>query len=436
MDWFWGALAAIPMEWMMAVIPVILLLLGFPIFVILLATAAIILNAHMPVPPMAAHINAFGSVDKFALMAVPFFIFAGELMGHGGISKRIVAWVMSIIGGVRGSMALTTVGTCTVFGAISGSAPATVAAVGRLLYGPMRNAGYNERFSSGLLASSGAIAVVIPPSIGMILYGASAEQSVALLFVAGILPGLLMAGLMAAYILAFAAKTGIQEGEKFNIGAFAAASREGIWALGTPIIILGGIYAGIFSPTESAGIACVYAIIVTRFIYGDISWRGIWDVAVNSMYLTAQVLIIVAAAGVFSQLLTISGVPQNAVIAIQDMNLEPWMVLLVINIFLLIVGCVLDPGSAILVLTPLLAPIAMAMGVDLIHFGIIMTVNLAIGMFTPPFGLNIFVTQALFKVPLSSIYPGLVPFIVINLIALGIVTYVPELSLFLTRYVN
>ena len=424
------------MEWVMGIVPVILLLLGFPIFVILLATAAIVLLIFAPVPPMAVHINMFGSVDKFALMAVPFFIFAGEIMGHGGISKRIVAWVLSIIGGVRGSLALTTVGTCTVFGAISGSSPATVAAVGRLLYGPLRNAGYNEKFSSGLLASSGAIAIVIPPSISMILYGASAEQSVALLFVAGVIPGIVMAALMALYIYAYALRTGIREAAGFSLAQFFKASKEGVWALGTPFIILGGIYAGIFSPTESAGIACVYAIIVTRFIYGDITWKGIWEVSVDSMYLTAQVLIIVAAAGVFSQLLTISGIPQDAVASIQEMNLEPWMVLMVINVFLLFVGCLLDPGSAILVLTPLLAPIAMAIGVDLIHFGIIMTVNLAIGMFTPPFGLNIFVTQALFKAPLTSIYPGLIPFIIVNLIALMIITYIPELSMFLTRYIG
>ena len=424
------------MEWVMGIVPIVLLVLGFPIFVILLATAAIVLMLFAPVPPMAMHINMFGSVDKFALMAVPFFIFAGEIMGHGGISKRIVAWVLSIIGGVRGSLALTTVGTCTVFGAISGSSPATVAAVGRLLFGPLRNAGYSEKFSSGLLASSGAIAIVIPPSISMILYGASAEQSVALLFIAGVIPGLLMAALMAAYIYAFALRSGIREAAGFSFAQFLKASKEGVWALGTPFIILGGIYAGIFSPTESAGVACVYAIIVTRFIYGDISWKGIWEVSVNSMYLTAQVLIIVAAAGVFSQLLTISGIPQDAVAAIQEMNMEPWMVLMVINVLLLFVGCLLDPGSAILVLTPLLAPIAMAIGVDLIHFGIIMTVNLAIGMFTPPFGLNIFVTQALFKVPLTSIYPGLVPFIVVNLVALLIITYVPELSLYLLQFIG
>jgi C4-dicarboxylate transporter, DctM subunit len=420
----------------MTLVPVGLLLLGFPIFIILLATSLIILLFFMGVPLTAVHQVMFGSVDKFALMAVPFFIFAGELMGIGGISKRIIDWVLSIIGWVRGSLALTTVGTCTIFGAISGSSPATVAAVGRLMYHPLRESGYDEKFATGLLASSGAIAVVIPPSITMILYGASAEQSVALLFVAGFIPGLLMAGLMAAYIYYYAVSRNIHDGQPFNMHVFLQASKQGVWALGTPFIILGGIYAGVFSPTEAAGIACVYAIVVTKFIYRDISWRALWDVSVSSMYLTAQVLIIVAGAGVFSWLLTVSGIPQAATAMIQGMDVSPWVILLVINVFLLFVGCLLDPGSAILVLTPLLAPIAASLGVDLIHFGIIMTVNLAIGMFTPPFGLNIFIAQALFKAPLSSIYPGLVPFIFINIIALGLVTYIPELSLFLTRYMG
>ena len=422
------------MEWVMAFMPVGLLILGFPIFIILLVTSAVILLFFMQVPLTAVHQVMFGSVDKFALMAVPFFIFAGELMGMGGISQRIINWVLSLIGGMRGSLPLTTVGTCTIFGAISGSSPATVAAVGRLMYPSLREKGYNERFATGVLTSSGAIAIVIPPSISMILYGASAEQSVALLFIAGVFPGLLMSLLMGAYIYWYAARRGIREGQPFQWGPFLRASKSGVWALGTPVIILGGIYAGIFSPTEAAGIACVYAILVTMLVYRDINWKGLWDVSVSSMYLTAQVLIIVAGAGVFSWLLTVSGIPQSAVAAINDLQVPPWVILMIINVFLLVVGCLLDPGSAILVLTPLLAPIAAAIGVDLVHFGVIMTVNLAIGMFTPPFGLNIFVAQALFKAPLKSIYPGLVPFIVINIVALMIITYVPELSLYLTRF--
>ena len=311
------------MEWVMVLMPIGLLILGFPIFIILLATSAIILLFFMQVPLTAVHQVMFGSVDKFALMAVPFFIFAGELMGMGGISQRIIAWVMSVIGGMRGSLPLTTVGTCTIFGAISGSSPATVAAVGRLMYPPLREKGYDEKFSTGVLTSSGAIAIVIPPSISMILYGASAEQSVSHLFIAGIFPGLLMSLMMGGYIYWYAARRDIREGQPFDMSEFLRASKSGIWALGTPGIILGGIYAGVFSPTEAAGIACVYAILVTKFIYGDISWRGIWDVSINSMYLTAQVLIIVAGAGVFSWLLTVSGIPQAAVAAIQALDVPP-----------------------------------------------------------------------------------------------------------------
>jgi len=297
-------------------------------------------------------------------------------------------------------------------------------------------AGYGARFTNGLLTSSGAIAIVIPPSIAMILYGTAAEQSVALLFVAGIGPGLLIAVLMGLYVYMAATRRGLREGARFELSRFLRATRDGVWALGMPVIIMGGIYAGVFSPTEAAGVSCVYAIVVTRFVYREVSWAELWDVAVSSMYLTAQVLIIVAAAGVFSWLLTVSGIPRSLVAWMTGLELQPWMVLLAVNLLLLVVGCFLDPNSAILVLTPLLLPVMQAIGVDLIHFGIIMTVNLAIGMFTPPFGLNIFVAQAMFKAPLRDIYPGLAPFIAINIVALGIVTYVPALSLYLTRFVG
>jgi len=424
------------MTWIMGLVPIALLILGFPVFLCLLATALILLLFFMDIPLVQMHITMFGSVDKFGLLAVPFFLFAGELMGRGGISKRLVAWVLSVVGGVRGSLGLTTIGTSTIFGAISGSSPATVAAIGQIMYKPLRDAGYDDKFSVGVLTSSGAIAIVIPPSIAMILYGTAAEENVALLFAAGIVPGLMIAAMMGIYIYFYARRRGILEGRSFDLAIFLKATKDGSWALGMPFIILGGIYAGIFSPTEAAGVSCVYAIVVTKFIYRDITWKGLWEVAVSSMYLTSQVLIIVAAAGVFSWLLTVSGIPQSMVQWIDSLNMSPWMILLAINILLLIVGCVLDPSSAILVLTPLLLPIVSAIGVDLIHFGIIMTVNLSIGMFTPPFGLNIFVAQALFKVPLKTIYPGLVPFIIINIIALMLVTYIPEISLYVTQFVK
>ena len=417
----------------MGVLPVILLILGFPIFVILMVSSVITILFIMDLPITMVRIELFGSVDNYKLIAVPFFIFAGAIMAQGGISRRLVDWVVSLLGAVRGSLALTTVGACTIFGAISGSSPATVAAIGGMLFPSLREKGYPEKFASGLLASSGAIAGIIPPSIAMILYGAAAEESVRHLFIAGVLPGLFIAFVMGLYIYFYARKRDIQEGEKFTVKRVGRTTKAGAWALGTPLIILGGIYAGIFSPTEAAGVACLYAVIVAMWVYRDMTPTGLWKVTIESVYLTAQVLIIVGAATLFSRLLTIAGVPQSMVEWIQGLGLESWMVLLIINVFLLLVGCVLDPASAILVLAPILKPVILAAGIDPIHFGIIMTVNVSIGMFTPPFGLNIFVTQALFRVPLSSLYPGLVPFIIINLIALGVISYWPDLSLVLVR---
>ncbi|MFP6711751.1 MAG: TRAP transporter large permease [Rhodospirillales bacterium] len=424
------------MGWVMVLLPVVLLILGFPVFLILLSTSAVVLLFFVDIPATAVHQVMFGSLDKFALLAVPFFIFAGELMSRGGVSRRIVRWVTSIIGSVQGSLPLTALGTATVFGAISGSTAATVAAVGSLTYDPLRKAGYSEKFSTGLLTSAGAISNIIPPSIAMILYGAAAQQSVVELFAAGIFPGLVIAFLFGCYIYVHARRAGIREVEKFRWSEFLAATRDGIWAIIAPIIILGGIYTGIFSPTEAAGVASVYAIFTTVLVYRDITLREMFDVAARSMYLTAQIFIIVAVAGVYSWLLTVSGAASAATDFIGGLEMEPWMILLIINIFLLLIGTVLDTASAILVLTPLLVPIATAAGVDLVHFGIIVVVNLSIGTFTPPFGLNIFVGQAIFKAPLSSIYPGLIPFITLSIIGLLIITYVPDLSLWVLKYIG
>jgi C4-dicarboxylate transporter DctM subunit len=422
------------MEWAMIALPLVLLVLGFPIFLLLLATCVVVLVFFSNDPATVIHQVMFGSVSKFALLAVPFFIFAGEMMSRGGVSIRLVNWVGSIVGGVKGALPLTVVGTATVFGAISGSTAATVAAVGSLTYGPLREKGYDESFAAGMLTSAGAIANIIPPSIAMILYAYAAEASVVDLFAAGIVPGLLLAACFGLYIVWYARRRGIREVENVSWRGFLEATKGGIWALGAPGIILGGIYSGVFAPTEAAGIACIYAMFVTVCIYREATWRDLYDVAANSVYLTAQIFIIVAFAGVYSWLLTVSGAANGAVALIEGWNLPPWAVLLVINIFLLLVGTVPDTLSAILVLTPLLAQIADSAGVDLDHFGIVVVMNLSIGTFTPPFGLNIFVAQAVFKVPLAKLYPGLTPFILISIGVLAIVTYVPGLSLWVLKF--
>jgi C4-dicarboxylate transporter DctM subunit len=260
-----------------------------------------------------------------------------------------------------------------------------------------------------------------------------AEQPIDVLFAAGLLPGLVMAFLMGAYIIWFVHKRAVSEADNLVGAGFFKATREAILAIGMPLIILGGIYLGIFSPTESAGVACVYAVIVTSMIYRELSFAQLWEAAVSSAFLTSQVMIIVSASGVFSWLLTIRGIPQALAGYLGAAELPTWTLLILINLFLLLVGCFLDTASAILVLTPILVPLMKNAGIDLVHFGVIMTVNLAIGMFTPPFGLNIFVAQAAFKTPLKLIYAGLWPFILINVIALLLVTYVPGLSLWLVR---
>jgi C4-dicarboxylate transporter, DctM subunit len=424
------------MLWVMSLLPLALLALGFPFFLVLLATVTIAIVAYTSVPPTAVLQIMFGSVGNFALLAVPFFIFAGELMGRGGMARRLVAVVIALFGGIRGAVPITTVGAAALYGSISGSTAATVAALGPLFYPQLRKAGYDEKFSTGVITCAGYLDNIIPPSIAMILYCAAAEESVIKLFAAGVIPGLVLAAIMALYIYVYARLKGLDAGARFRWLAFVTAFKEGAWAIMMPVIVFGGLYGGVFSPTEAAGVACVYAIVVTMLVYREIGWAEFWDVCVSSMYLTAQIFLIVAVAGVFSWLITTSGAARVPVDAIAHLQLPPWAVLLIINVFLLVVGCFIDPASAILVLTPLLLPIAQAIGVDPIHFGIIVVTNLSIGTFTPPFGVNIFVAQSIFDVPLRSIYLGLVPFIAVAIVGLMIVTYVPALSLWLVRFIG
>jgi C4-dicarboxylate transporter, DctM subunit len=421
------------MLWLMGLLPPGLLVLGFPFFLVLLATVTIAIVAFTAVPPTAVIQIMFGSVGNFALLAVPFFIFAGELMGRGGMARRLVAVVVALFGGIRGAVPITTVGAAALYGSISGSTAATVAALGPLFYPQLRRTGYDEKFSAGVVTCAGYLDNIIPPSIAMILYCAAAEQSVIKLFAAGVVPGIVLAAIMALYIYVYARWKKLDEGTQFRWRVFVAALKEGAWAVMMPVIVFGGLYGGVFSPTEAAGVACVYAIFVTMAVHREIGWREFWDVSVTSMYLTAQIFLIVAVAGVFSWLLTTSGAAGVAVDAIARLQLAPWMVLLAINVFLLVVGCVIDTASSILVLTPLLLPIAQSIGVDPIHFGIVVVTNLSIGTFTPPFGINIFVAQSIFGVPLRSIYAGVAPFIGVAIVGLMIVTYVPELSLWLVR---
>jgi C4-dicarboxylate transporter, DctM subunit len=352
-------------------------------------------------------------------------------MSGSGIARRLIAWVLALIGRIPGSLGVATVGACTLIGAISGASTATVAVVGKTLYPGLIREGYGARFASGLLSSSGSIDIVIPPSIAMILFGMAAEQSIAKLFAAGVLPGLLIACMMSGYVVIMALRMRLPTRGQFDFARLRAATWEAGPALLMPVFVLAGIYLGWFSPTEAGGFACLYAILVGRFVYREMSWQDVLDAATQAALITAQILIIVATAALFSWILTINGVPQAMTGALTGLNLPPWAFLMAVNVILLIVGCFLDPTSAIIVLTPLFMPLVKALGIDPIHFGIVMTVNIAIGMFTPPFGLNIFVAQSVLGIPLDTIYRGVLPFAVVQIAALLIITYWPGLSLYL-----
>ena len=413
------------------ILPVLLLILGLPIFVVLIltSTAAIVFVAH--VPTEAVQTNMFGSLDNFPLLAVPFFVLAGEIMGRGGIANRVVTWVVSIIGGVRGSLAVTTVASSELFGAMAHTTVGTVVAIGRLLFPSLTKHGYSERFAVALITSSGAVAVIIPPSIAMILYAMTAQVSAIKLFTAGILPSLLIGIVDAIYVMIYARVKMVPLSAPARWKNIWASTKEASWAIGTIVVIFGGIYGGVFTPTEAAGVAVIYSLFVAMFIYREIGVAELWQVIVSSVYLIAQILIIVTGAGVYSWLMTTSGIPQNLIDRITAMHLPHWQTLLFVNAGLLVAGSFLEPPAAILILTPLLLPVVEAAGVNALHFGIIMAVNLSIGLYMPPFGLNLFAAKAIFNVPMGTIYRGVLPFVAVNFLALLIITYVPSISMVL-----
>jgi C4-dicarboxylate transporter, DctM subunit len=417
------------------VLPAFLLVLGFPVFVVLLAAATSAIVFFMDLPLAALHQSMFGVVDAFALLAIPFFIYAGELMGRGSVARRIVAVVNESTGPVCGKVGLTTIGTNAIFGAISGSAPATVATVGKLMLPSLRKAQYPEHVSAGLLASAGTIDILIPPSIPLLIYGVAANESVPRLYAAGLVPAFIVAGLTAVYIMWVARREGIADGTPFSLARLLAALRASFFALLPPVVILGGIYGGVFSPTEAAGIACVISALVTRYIYRDLTWGDILDIARQTSFVTAQIMIILAAAGVFAWVLTVNQIPQVLANHLQALNLAKWLLLLAVNIIFLLIGMVLDPIAAILVVTPLVVPIMKTAGVDMVHFGVIVSLNLALGLFHPPFGLNMFVVQSAFRFPLRVIIRGIWPVLGVQLLALVIVTYVPTVSLWLPNLI-
>ena len=371
----------------------------------------------------------FNSINKFPLAAIPFFILAGNIMESGGISRRLVEFAKSLVGGVQGGLPMTCVLTCMIFAAVSGSSVATTFAIGTILIPALVKVGYPTTWAASLQATSAELGVIIPPSIPMILYGVSAEVSVGELFIAGIVPGILIGLGLMAFVWVYCRIKGWGKNDGEGRQSVGKATMKASWALLMPVIILGGIYGGVFTPTEASAVAVFYSLIVGLLIYREIKLPDLLVILRKSVLSSAVIMFIIANAGLFAYLITRAGVPDAIGHWLQDVLKSPTYFLLGVNAALFLIGMFIETSAAIIVLAPILAPVAMHFGIDPVHFGMIMVVNLALGMITPPFGVNLFAACTVARISLDRMIKDLLPFVLVILVCLMIITYVPVLSL-------
>ena len=371
----------------------------------------------------------FASINKFPLAAIPFFILAGNLMETGGISRRLVEFAKSIVGGVQGGLPMTCVLTCMIFAAVSGSSVATTFAIGAILIPALIKHGYPTSYAAALQATSAELGVIIPPSIPMILYGVSAEVSIGELFIAGFGPGILISLALMAFVWVYCKIKGWGKNDGDGRMPLGRATLQAGWALLMPVIILGGIYGGVFTPTEASAVAVFYALVVGVVIYREIKVKDLYAILRKSALSSAVIMFIIANAGLFAFLITRAGVPDAIGRWLEAVLQSPTMFLLGVNAALFIIGMFIETSAAIIVLAPILAPVAMHFGVDPVHFGLIMVVNLAMGMITPPFGVNLFAACTVARISLDRIVGHLLPFVGVILVCLLVITYVPSISL-------
>ncbi len=412
---------------------VVCLLMGVPIaFTIGVSTMAALWVGGIPFTFLAQ--NLFSATDSFAIMAVPFFILAGALMETGGLSRRLIDVANAIVGRFTGGLGMVTILACAFFAAISGSSPATVAAIGTMMIPAMVKKGYHKTFSSSVAASGGGLGILIPPSIPMIIYGVVDGVSIGQMFLAGFIPGIFISCILLGTVYFIAKKKGYKgSGEPFIMTNFLKVAREGFWALLAPVIILGGIYSGVFTPTESAVVAVAYGLIIGLFVYKELKWNDIPQVLIRSAMVTGSVMIIVGMAAAFSKLITMYQIPNMLGQMLLGVSEHKLVVLALINLVILFAGMWMETLSLIIIFTPLFLPIVMNLGVDPIHFGIMLVIAAEIGLMTPPVGVNLFVASGISGVPLEKLSKGILPFIIVMIVGLFVITYVPQISLFLPQ---
>jgi C4-dicarboxylate transporter DctM subunit len=428
-----GAIAMLGSTGVVFALLLALMLTGMPISIALGLTVLSFLFFFTEIPTEAVAMKLFTGIEKFEIMAIPFFILAGNFLTHGGVAKRMINFATTMVGHLYGGLALSGVIACALFAAVSGSSPATVVAIGSIMLPAMVKAGFPKRFGAGVITTSGSLGILIPPSIPMVIYCVATNSSVGALFMGGVVPGLMLATLLGLVSWWIARKNDYPRMPKATWTERGKAFRESVWGLLLIVIVLGGIYSGLFTPTEAAAMSAVYAFVIAVFVYKDITFKKVPKVLLDSASMSAMLLYIITNAVLFSFLMTHEQIPQIMADWILGHNLGVVSFLLVTNVLLLLAGNVMEPSSIILILAPILFPVAMKLGIDPIHFGVLITVNMEVGMCHPPVGLNLYVASGITKMGISELSVAVMPWLLAMIGFMLLITYVPIFSLWLPR---
>lgn len=411
------------------------MLIGIPIAISLGLSSMLTILFFSQDSLASLSIKLFETSEHYTLMSIPFFILAGALMSTGGVARRMVNFAIAAVGHLRGGLAIASILACMLFAAVSGSSPATVVAIGSIVIAGMVKNGYPKEFGAGVICNAGTLGILIPPSIVMVVYAAATEVSVGRMFMAGVVPGILLGLMLMVAVWWRAGKLNITPPPRASLKEIWTTFRESMWGLALLAIIMGGIYGGVFTPTEAAAVSAVYALIIALFVYRDLKFKDLGHVFLDASKTTVMLMFIVANALLFAHVLTTEQIPQTIASSILAAGMEPWMFLLVVNVILLVAGNFMEPTGIVLILAPIFFPIATQLGIDPIHLGIIMVVNMEIGMVTPPVGLNLFVTSGVTGMSLVQVVRAAMPWLSVLLVFLMLITYIPSISLFLPNMI-
>jgi len=408
-----------------------LLVIGSPIAIALGASTFVTLVSFTSISPIEISSMIFEKIDSYSLMAIPMFILAGSLLSKGSSAKRIIDFAQSIVGHLPGGLPIAAIFASIIFAAVSGSSPATVVAIGSIMFGAITDAGYPQKYAVGTIATAGSLGILIPPSIVLIVFGVTAEVSIGRLFMAGVIPGIMLGSMLMTVTYIGARRLGFKRTDPKPFSERMAKMKDASWGLMTIVFVIGGIYGGIFTPTEAAAVAAVWAFFVSMVIYKDIAWKDVFKIFLESAKTSAMIMFIIANAMLFAHFLTLENVPQSIAQALVDNHVGTITFLIFVNIILIIAGAFMEPSAIIMIMVPLLLPVAMKLGIDPIHFGIMITINMELGMVSPPVGLNLFVTSSLTGIPMKDVVVATLPWTATIFVGLMLVTYIPIISLWL-----